>query len=143
MAGNQETEASCWMVEGNVVRRRIRGEQHEITGGTKHFRGGAKVFIVADYPGMAETVVVIGRDRSGRFRTVAMDVWLLTNLRAKVAYSPAVLQRRVAAHSEGNGIPIGPSESEVHDAIEKYRLWIDAERSRRTERGHPWWVVEE
>lgn len=140
---NTTLPKSTWMVVANVVRRHLWGEGgEEERSGTKHFKPGAKVYVIGDYPGMCETVTVIGRSRQGRYITVALPVWYLTRFHAKVVYSPTVI-RRVA---QARKYPVGGvvmSEDDVSQDIEKYKAWIAEEKERYLSRGKQWVVVEE
>lgn len=134
---------TLWAVVGNVVRSRRKGPGGaETRPGTKHFSGGARVVVASDFPGMAETVVVVGRSRVGRYITVAIRVWLLTNLRPGVQYSPAIVERVLRAQAEYLTSPV-VDEISAKKAIRKYRSWIEAERARRAQKGAHWWVAEE
>lgn len=62
--------------------------------GSKHFKPGAKVYIVDWYPGMCTTVTVAGHHRkSNRLITIDLHVKYLTDLKSKVVYKPYVLER--------------------------------------------------
>lgn len=84
-----------WLVAANVVRwRRYGPGGQELRPGTKAYRGGAKVYVVDTYPGMAhEQVTTIGQARTGRWITVDTSSRHLHTFRAKLAYAPAVLRR--------------------------------------------------
>jgi len=137
-----ETNEPRWLAAANVVQARWAGETPEKLLGTKHFRPGAKVHVVGEYGGMTETVTVVGRSRQGRYITVDLDVWLLTNFRAQVVYSPVVLAR-AENHWEN---PTSPAVTDSRDAVEEkirwYESWIDAEKGRRKAKGLHWWVAE-
>lgn len=94
----------AWCLVANVVKTRRTGPGGvEIRSGTKHFAPGAKVYVIAAYWGMGgETVTVVGRHRKARrFITIATKSKYLTNWRAALVYSPAVLQRIDAGVSGG------------------------------------------
>ena len=64
-----EREFEYCMV-GNIVEQRYFGQAKEIRQGTKHFRGGAKVYIFPEYGGMGhENIRVIGLPRK-RYKTI-------------------------------------------------------------------------
>jgi len=96
---NPELEAeleSQWYLIGNIVEQRPYGEGGtEVRPGTKHFSGGTKVYCLpAQWGDGYEKIVVVGRHRgSKRFETMVLDSSCVTNWRAKVVYSPAVLRR--------------------------------------------------
>ncbi|MFB7296971.1 hypothetical protein [Streptomyces rubiginosohelvolus] len=89
------TSEPLWLVAANVVRWRRYGDGgQELRPGTKSYPGGAKVYVVDTYPGMAhEQVTTIGRARTGRWITVDTGSRHLHTFRAKLAYAPAVLRR--------------------------------------------------
>lgn len=93
-----------WCLVANVVKMRRAGPGGvEVRSGTKHFAPGAKVYVIGAYWGMGgETVTVVGRHRKARrFITIATKSKYLTNWRAALVYSPAVLQRIDAGVSGG------------------------------------------
>ncbi|MFF7007639.1 hypothetical protein ACFY9Y_09445 [Streptomyces fimicarius] len=87
-----------WLVAANVVRWRRYGDGgQELRPGTRTYRGGAKVYVVDTYPGMAhEQVTTIGRARTGRWITVDTGSRHLHTFRAKSVFAPAVLRRAEA-----------------------------------------------
>ncbi|MFD3525576.1 hypothetical protein [Streptomyces sp. NPDC058653] len=91
-----ETPEPRWMVVANVVRWRRYGDGGwELRPGTKAFKGGARVFVVLDYPGMGNMeVTAIGQARNtGHWITIATPTRHLHTFRPKLVYSPAVLRR--------------------------------------------------
>ena len=75
---------------GNIVEKHYFGENKEIRYGTKHFRGGAKIFIFPQYGGMGhEHIRVIGLPRK---RYMVIDVVIptkyITNVRVKKIFQP-------------------------------------------------------
>ena len=83
-----------WCVVANVKQERSYGEGGlETKDGVKHFRGGAKVYIIGWYPGMAESIIVIGQHRKSRkFIKNVIKAKHVENLRVKLVYSPKVLE---------------------------------------------------
>lgn len=95
-AAPQAEPVTQWCLVGNIVEQRSYGEGgHELRPGTKHFSGGTKVYCLpAQWGDGYEQIVVVGRHRgSKRFETMVVDSNCVTNWRAKVVYSPAVLSR--------------------------------------------------
>lgn len=92
------------MVVANVVRWRRYGDGgQELRPGTKAYKGGARVFVVLDYPGMGNMeVTAIGQARNtGHWITIATPTRHLHTFRAKLVHSPAVLRRaRPEGHDE-------------------------------------------
>ena len=75
---------------GNIVEKRYFGENKEIRNGTKHFRGGAKVYIFPQFGGTGhENIKVIGLPRK-RYNKIEVIIptKLITNVRVKKIYQP-------------------------------------------------------
>jgi len=83
-----------WLITANVLQERKCGEGGtESRRGTKHFRGGAKVYIVGAHWGMCESVIVIGHHRaSGRYVQMTIKRRYIENLRMTLCYSPKVIE---------------------------------------------------
>ena len=82
-----------WAAIANVKETCHKGpggtEEHN---GTKHFRSGAKVYVIDAFWGMCDAVTVIGQHRKSRqFMCLHMPARHIENLRLKLVYSPAVL----------------------------------------------------
>jgi hypothetical protein len=84
---------STWLITATVVKERPYGPGGEETRiGTKHFRGGAKVYVIGAHWGMCESVTVIGHHRSsGRYAKLDMRRFHLEHFRMTVCYSPKVI----------------------------------------------------
>jgi hypothetical protein len=115
------TPTSIWCVRANVVASRGYGTLGlERRSGTKHFRGGAKVWVVDAHFGMADTVTVIGHHRaSGRLITLDLRAQFLRDFKAALLYSPAIL-RRIA---ERGGTPCGPDEASARERAAMFQSW--------------------
>jgi hypothetical protein len=82
-----------WCATATVKKENIYGEDHIKKVGTKHFRGGAKVYIADAYWGMCESVTVIGHHRSNsRYVKIDLHVKRLENVRLELVYSPKVAE---------------------------------------------------
>jgi hypothetical protein len=81
-----------WAAVANVITERPYGPGGlETRQGTKHFRPGAKVYIIDWFPGMCEAVTVIGHHRkSNQLMKLVVRVETLVRFRPKLCYSPAV-----------------------------------------------------
>lgn len=87
-----EATLPVWVAVANSVLEREYGQEHEIRSGTKHFRGGAKIYLRRIIRG--EKVEVVGRHRvSNRWITLVMDQKYLVNARAELLYNVGVLAR--------------------------------------------------
>jgi len=113
-----------WCVVANVITERPYGpDGAEIRSGTKHFRPGAKLYIIDAYSGMSENVIVIGRHRgSNLYCRMVVPVWHLENFRVKLAYSPQVIQL-ANEHFSTRRIKTGWSEQEALQMCEAFPLW--------------------
>ena len=86
---------SYWTAVANMVPERPYGPGGaETRRGTKHFAPGAKLYIIDWYAGTCERIIVVGQHRSSkRFVTLVIDVKLVENLRTKVCYQPAIINK--------------------------------------------------
>lgn len=82
-----------WAAVANVKKAcRTGPDGAEVHHGTKHFRGGAKVYVIDAFWGTCDSVTVIGQHRKSReFMSIHMPARHLENLRLKLVYSPIVL----------------------------------------------------
>ena len=117
---------SSWCVIGKIRESTPFGEGRKETKiGSKHFKPGARVFIVDWYPGMCTTVTVIGHHRkSNRLITIDLHVKYLTNLKSKVVYKPYVLERMEERKIMGGGTLTREQAEEVRSVVES---WIHEE----------------
>lgn len=91
----KESPDSSWCLIAKIREKTPFGEESQETKvGSKHFRPGAKVFIVNWYQGILSVVTVVGHHRkSNRLITIDMPIKYLTDLKSKVVYKPYVLER--------------------------------------------------
>lgn len=91
---NPEIEP-IWTVAANIVAERPYGpEGKETKIGTKHFSPGTKVYIIDWYPGMCESIVVVGLSRKPKkFITITIRADYVENLRVQMAYNPTVIKK--------------------------------------------------
>lgn len=84
---------SILVVRASVVQLRPYGEgEIETQKGTKHFRPGAKVYVIDAHWGMCDTVTVIGHNRANvRYARLDMSMKHLEKFRLIRAYSPKVI----------------------------------------------------
>ena len=85
---------------GNIVDKHYFGVNKEIRNGTKHFRGGAKVYIFPRFPGMGhERIQVIGLPRKSYKKIdVIIPTELITNVRVKKIFHPD-LKKKIEENS--------------------------------------------
>jgi hypothetical protein len=81
-----------WTAVANIISERPYGPGGiETRNGTKHFRPGAKVYIIDWFPGTCDAVTVIGHHRkSTQLMKLVVRVDALLQFRPKICYSPAV-----------------------------------------------------
>ncbi len=94
MATDREIK-SIWTVVANIVTERAFGpERKEIKYGTKAFLPKTKVYIIDWHPGMCESIIVVGLARKSRkFVTMTIRADYVENLRVKLTYNPAVIEK--------------------------------------------------
>ncbi len=111
-----------WCVVANVVGERPYGPGGaELRSGTKHFRPGAKLYIIDAYAGMCDKVIAIGHHRgSNRYCTMVVSVRHLKNFRVKLAYSPEVIQLAKQHFATGSS---AWSEQEARQMCEAFPHW--------------------
>ena len=85
-------EHSVICATANIVKTRFAGEDKDLVHGTKHFRGGARVYVIDAFPGTCDSATVIGHHRkSGRYIKIVVRAAYLENFRLTTVYSPKVL----------------------------------------------------
>ena len=91
-----ETEREFeYCLVGNIVEKHYFGENKEIRHGSKHFRGGAKVYIFPQFGGGGhEYIRVIGLPRK-RNKTIDVVIpsKLITNVRVNIIYQPNLMKK--------------------------------------------------
>jgi hypothetical protein len=92
---NETNAESSWCVVAKIRESTPYGQDSKETKiGSKHFKPGAKVYIVDWYPGMCTTVTVVGHHRkSNRLITIDINIKYLSDLQIKVVYKPYVLEK--------------------------------------------------
>lgn len=114
-----------WCLVANVRRFIEYGPLGEkrILSGTKHFSGGTKVYCF--FPGWdhgRETIFAVGRHRgSKKFVTLVMPVRYLTNWRAKLVYSPAIIERLVVPEDYYGG-----GRTMMWNGSEESKKWVES-----------------
>ncbi|MBI5759525.1 MAG: hypothetical protein HZA46_13485 [Planctomycetales bacterium] len=93
METKSTSSSELWAAVANVKETCRKGSGgEEVHNGTKHFRGGANVYVIDAFWGMCDSVTVIGQHRKSRkFMCVRMPARHVENLRLKLVYSPVVL----------------------------------------------------
>ena len=104
------------------------GEQER--NGTRHFRGGAKVFVIDAFWGTCDSVTVVGQHRkSRRYLRLHMRAGALENLRVGLVYRPAVLAPIREHHAEvGRDAP--PGKESAEQLCHSIPLWREPDGPR-------------
>jgi hypothetical protein len=108
-----DTVDSIWSVIANVKTEITFGETQEIKNGTKHFKGGSKVYVIDAFWGTIERVAVIGRHRmSLKYICLKMDAKHLEDFRLSIIYSPTVIELTTNYYKETGylGMPMPTKE---------------------------------
>ena len=94
LPSNEQLPEWAFCIVGNVVEKRFRKSDNRIIQGTKHFRPGAKLYILDGLWGMgAEHVIVMGQPRNKR--TLIKIIFkrdLIQNFRVKQVYDKRVIR---------------------------------------------------
>ncbi len=115
-----------WCAVANVKKEISFGEEHIIRKGTKHFRGGAKVYIGDAYWGTCCSATVIGHHRSnGRYIKIDIPIKHLENFRLELVYSPKVIELVQESFTEKGRVGRGVyTKEEAEKLIEAIPGWI-------------------
>ena len=86
-----------YLLVGNIIDEHFYGENNELKSGTKHFRPGAKVYLIPEYGGMGhEKIPVIGLQRFKRKKRIKIEVTidskLIKNVRVKKTYDIKLIE---------------------------------------------------
>jgi hypothetical protein len=113
---------SILIVRASIVQVRPYGEGGlETRKGTKHFRPGAKVYVIDAHWGMCDAVTVIGHHRaSGRYAKLDMSVKHLEKFRLDRAYSPKVISL-IRQHFSGHQKYTDHYASELFKVLPKWK----------------------
>lgn len=84
-----------YLLVGNIIGEHFYGENKELISGTKHFREGAKIYLIPEYGGMGhEKIPVIGLPRKKRKKIqVIIDSQLIKNVRVKKTYDIKLIEK--------------------------------------------------
>ncbi|MGN0003926.1 MAG: hypothetical protein ACI35V_10870 [Sphingobacterium composti] len=84
-----------YLLVGNIIDEHFYGENKDIKSGTKHFRAGAKVYLIPEYGGMGhEKIPVIGLPRKNRKKIeVLIDSKMIKNVRVKKTYNSKLIEK--------------------------------------------------
>ena len=115
-----------WCATATVKKENIYGEDHIKKVGTKHFRGGAKVYIADAYWGMCNSATVIGHHRSsGRYVKIDIHIKRLENFRLELVYSPKVAELIRRNSDEKYVESKGYTKEYAEKLVEAIPTWIE------------------
>jgi len=82
---NNPNEEFRYILVGNIIDKHYSGEDKKIKSGTKHFRAGAKVYLLPEYGGMGhEDMPVYGLPRkSWKKIKIVIRSFMIKNVRVK------------------------------------------------------------
>ena len=128
--GSEPESIRC--ATANVVEESAFGEGGKGTRrGTKHFKGGAKVYVIDSFPGTCESAIVIGHHRaSGRYIKLTMKAKYLGRFRITAVYSPKVIGL-VREHYADKGRAFSCYEHQVQKLFDSVSSWAELERNER------------
>ena len=94
MLTTKDTTQEYWSVVANIKREIPYGEGGTETRiGTKQFKCGAKVYIIGSYPGMCDSLIVIGQNKhTGKTIRSVVRVDVVENLRIKNVYGDSAVE---------------------------------------------------
>jgi hypothetical protein len=92
---NKIVEEFRFILIGNIIGKHYYGENKEIKSGTKHFRAGAKVYLLPEYGGNGHTdIPVYGLPRKSRKKIhVVIRGSMIKNVRVKKTFDPKLIEK--------------------------------------------------
>lgn len=110
-----------WCIVGNIVETHYSKETNELKKGSKHFRPGAKVYCIPEFPGCAhDSIRVIGKPRKQKAMiNIIISTKLITNFRLQKVYSPTLFDKISEHHMykrrfDGNRLQYKELEGILH-----------------------------
>ena len=112
-----------WGITANIKRELPFGEGGKETRiGTKQFRGGAKVYIVGSYPGMCDSLIVIGQNKhSNKFIRSVVRVNVVENMRIKMIYGKSAME--LCAQEAPNGASMIKTKDDAEYLLKLIPEW--------------------
>ena len=92
---NKYNEEFRYILVGNIIDKHCFGENKEIRSGTKHFRAGAKVYLLPEYGGNGHNEIpVYGLPRKRKKKIlITMRSSMIKNVRVKKTFDRKVIQK--------------------------------------------------
>jgi hypothetical protein len=96
----QSVDEFRYILVGNIIDNHYYGENKEIKSGTKHFRAGAKVYLLPEYGGMGhENMPVYGLPRkSWKKIKIVIRSEMIKNVRVKKTFDPKMIEMIKSNH---------------------------------------------
>lgn len=92
---NKYVEEFRYILVGNIIDKHYYGENKEIKSGTKHFRAGAKVYLLPEYGGNGYTDIhVYGLPKKSRKKIhIVIRGSMIKNVRVKKTFDPKLIEK--------------------------------------------------
>lgn len=92
---NKNVEEFRYILVGNIIDKHYYGENNEIKSGTKHFRAGAKVYLLPEYGGNGHTdIPVYGLPRKRRKKIhIVIRGNMIKRVRVKKTFDPKLIAK--------------------------------------------------
>lgn len=92
---NKNSEEVRYILVGNIIDKHYYGENKEIRSGTKHFRAGAKVYLLPEYGGNGHTdIPVYGLPRKSYKKIqIVIRGSMIKNVRVKKTFDPKLIEK--------------------------------------------------
>jgi len=90
---NKDLEEFRFVLVGNIIDKHYYGENKEMRRGTKHFRPGAKVYLLPEYGGNGHTdIPVYGLPRRSKRKIyIVVRGHMIKNIRVKKTFDPKLI----------------------------------------------------
>jgi hypothetical protein len=120
----EREQEPLWCLQANIVAERQFGPDGlDKSAETRHFRGGAKVYVIDWFAGQCHDVVVIGHHRKSlQLAKMVLPVSCIQNLRVKLVYSPTVIGMLKEHHSRRQPDPWLTKE-EAEEMLRTIPVW--------------------
>ncbi len=120
-----EPTKEYWCIDSNVKSEIPFGPNgDEIKSGLRKFKAGAKLHIIGSYPGMCESLVVIGRHRNANnYIRCVIQASSVENLRVKKVYSEKILQ--LLQRCPSNGASMITTENDANHLKQLIPKWVE------------------
>lgn len=92
---NKNVEEFRYILVGNIIDKHYYGENKEIKSGTKHFRAGAKVYLLPEYGGNGhKDIPVYGLPRKSHKKIhIVIRGSMIKNVRVNKTFDPQLIEK--------------------------------------------------